>query len=606
MLPGPVFQVELITTARRRRYFFLRVLYGLILLLVVWFNYTQTFWRASAGSGELSVHQMSQFAGQTFAAFLTTQTCAVLLLTPALVAGVIADEKQRKTLHYLLASQLTSGEIVLGKLLARMLHIAVFLTVGLPVMSLLSLIGGVDPVMVLATFLGTFSAMTFLAGLSIFVSTIARRVRDAVLVAYLLIVLFLAVPPLIAGLLSYWPNLLARAAPFLEWIFAAHPLFMAPVSFGRVAGPGSEIFVFARMAGFQVLYGLLFVALAIWRLRPSFRDQQEARRGRLWRLRALRLRLIPRPSCGADPMLWKELHVTRLAGMTRVAATLVSLTLLSALGYFFVDFGWPALKDLLFNGYGWAPRSSERLAFNGYLRFACTALYVLMGLGVASMAASVVSSEREEDTWTSLTATVLTGTEILRAKMLGAVWGVRWFLLPFFAFATMGLVVESVHPFGFVAMLIVVPIFLWFVSALGTYCSLTCRTTTRALAWTVGLLILTNGAYIIPLIMVEVDTPLLLVPGCTPFVVALSLLSYQDVWSLLGFEGDGYYGGSPFSGSEGGEFAAACVLSVAFYAFAAMILTVLAFAAFDKLVDRPRRPLFSAPTPAKKPRPLEV
>ena len=63
----------------------------------------------------------------------------------SVVAGVIADEKQRKTLHYLMASRLTSFEIVLGKLLARMLYVAVLLGVSLPVLSLLVLFGGIDP-----------------------------------------------------------------------------------------------------------------------------------------------------------------------------------------------------------------------------------------------------------------------------------------------------------------------------------------------------------------------------------------------------------------------------------------------------------------------------
>ena len=69
------------------------------------------------------------------------QEILVLVLTPPLVAGVIADEKQRKTLHYLMASRLSSAEIVLGKLLVRMLYVTVLLGVSLPVLSLLVLMG---------------------------------------------------------------------------------------------------------------------------------------------------------------------------------------------------------------------------------------------------------------------------------------------------------------------------------------------------------------------------------------------------------------------------------------------------------------------------------
>ena len=48
-----------------------------------------------------------------------------------------------------MASRLTSAEIVLGKLLVRMLYVAILLGVSLPILSLLVLMGGVDPRLVL-------------------------------------------------------------------------------------------------------------------------------------------------------------------------------------------------------------------------------------------------------------------------------------------------------------------------------------------------------------------------------------------------------------------------------------------------------------------------
>jgi ABC-type transport system involved in multi-copper enzyme maturation permease subunit len=112
------------------------------------------------------------------------QELLALALTPALVAGVIADERQRKTLHYLMASRLTSSEIVLGKLLVRMLYMVVLLGVSLPVLSLMVLMGGVDPKLVLLVCAATLTTAWFLAALSIWVSTIARRVRDVFFIAY--------------------------------------------------------------------------------------------------------------------------------------------------------------------------------------------------------------------------------------------------------------------------------------------------------------------------------------------------------------------------------------------------------------------------------------
>ena len=117
---------------------------------------------------------VSWFAFSAFCAITIGQEILVLLLTPALVAGVIADEKQRKTLHYLMASRLSSAEIVLGKLLVRMLYVTVLLGVSLPVLSLLVLMGGVDPRLVLLSCGATLSTGWFLAALSIWVSTIAQ------------------------------------------------------------------------------------------------------------------------------------------------------------------------------------------------------------------------------------------------------------------------------------------------------------------------------------------------------------------------------------------------------------------------------------------------
>ena len=61
-------------------------------------------------------------------------------------------------------------------------------------------------------------------------------------------------------------------------------------------------------------------------------------------------------------------------------------------------------------------RYQDRLSFNAYLRGMNVLFYLAWCLGIASNAASGVVSEREEDTWTSLTATPLSGVEILRAK----------------------------------------------------------------------------------------------------------------------------------------------------------------------------------------------
>ena len=92
--------------------------------------------------------------------------------------------------------------------------------------------------------------------------------------------------------------------------------------------------------------------------------------------------------------------------------------------------------------------------------------------------------------------TPLTGREILRAKMIGPIWGLRWVAYLLFLLWAIGLAVGSIHPFGVVACLVEFVVFTWFLSALGTSFSLRAKNSTRALASSMALLIFLNGGYL--------------------------------------------------------------------------------------------------------------
>ena len=98
MLPGPVFSFELLATARRSRFYLVRAFYASILFAILWGIHSA--WTSETG-GELASRMVKWFAFSTFCGITIGQEILVLILTPALVAAVIADERQRKTLHYL-------------------------------------------------------------------------------------------------------------------------------------------------------------------------------------------------------------------------------------------------------------------------------------------------------------------------------------------------------------------------------------------------------------------------------------------------------------------------------------------------------------------------
>ena len=580
MLPGPVFNVELLTLARRGRYFLLRTVYGLLLLLLIVQNDPTGRWGVSE-TGEISIQAMASLGQALFATFAATQSVVVLLITPALVAGVIADERRRKTLDYLLSSQLSSAEIVLGKLFARVLHVGVFLAMGLPIVVMLSFFGGVDPNAVLLFFAATASTVFFLAAVSILVSTFARRPRDAVISVYMLEMIWLFGPSLATSIFpaigGAWQDAFAWVRPVVDWVGWSSPLHVltrSPVMY--TSGPNAIFEWVLWMIGLQVAYGSGCVVVALFWLRPGFR-REGAREGRLARVLNWRVRLLRRPACGDDPMVWKEMHCARSSPMTRAIAGLALVIVVLLAGYPMFYLTGEAWRELATWGYGSGNYGAAhaRAELNGFLRFLMTLLAGFMLVWVASAAASGLSSEREEDTWVSLIATPLRAGEIVRAKMIGAFWSLRLPLAIWLGFLLVGLVLGAVHPLGAVGVTLATATYLCFGCALGLFCSLRARTSTRAVAATIATLLLLNGVYMIVLIPFRIESPLW-GAGVTPYVEALSLLSYNDLDSLSWPQ----YHHEP-------DMVLMCIVSVVLYAVGALVLTAMTVLTFDDVIDRP-------------------
>ncbi len=226
--------------------------------------------------------QIQKFAEDAFIQFAGLQGLGLLLLIPALVAGTISDEYQRKTLHYLLASRLSSAEIVLGKLGARLVHVIAFVALGLPIVSLLALYGGLNPVNIFFVYVGTATVVVFAAGFSILISILARRPRDAILATYFLGALWLLVPPQIEGISSFLEGPLVWVPPVNDSLIVTNPIRVwsaatSPYGGGRWAFgarmPFTRNFMpfewhFGIMSVTLCCSGLVLTAVAVGTLRP--------------------------------------------------------------------------------------------------------------------------------------------------------------------------------------------------------------------------------------------------------------------------------------------------------------------------------------------------
>ena len=92
----------------------------------------------------VTIAQASRVAQRYLYAVLAVQALAVVVLTPVVAAGAIAEEKERGRLDFLRSTELSPRDIVLGKYLARVLHLLAILASTLPVLALATLFGGVD------------------------------------------------------------------------------------------------------------------------------------------------------------------------------------------------------------------------------------------------------------------------------------------------------------------------------------------------------------------------------------------------------------------------------------------------------------------------------
>jgi ABC-type transport system involved in multi-copper enzyme maturation permease subunit len=588
MLLGPVFRAELLRTARRRRYYLLRFVYGLILFWLVWASYEFRF----GGRETIKISELSAFASETFTRFGILQLVTVLVLVPPLFGGTITDEKQRRTLHYLMASRLSSGEIILDKLLARSAHLAVFVAMGLPVVAIIGFLGGISLEWVALAYLGTLSTTTMAVAISVWISTRARRVRQAVLVAYLLILAWIFVPTMISGLsLALYPGAARWVTPVADLMASTSPVGVLFLLVRRGAGIPAPAVVFDDcmwMAGLQVVATIALLVAAIMRLRPIFRRQEETPARTTWfRPRKARMPRRAHPECGNDPLAWKERYFapadifTKLVLLPALVAVTIPLILSVEITGGFGEFCY----DVWNHGFAIRAESRWQLAWG---------LQVYLGwyigfwlLAVAGASAASVAQEREADTWVSLTSSPLTGWEILRGKAAGAIWNQRGFAAVIVGLWLAGVASTALRPGDVLISVAYVILSTWMVTALGIHASLRAQTTSRALVTTIMLLAVLNGyPFVIASLFIGKVywESSFLVLGAMPWLAVSPFITPQPdrtSWNMRSV-------GDRLTLTDSFSITTLALVLVAAYGAITALLTWRVIGQFDVWLDRPR------------------
>ena len=470
-----VLRQELLVAGRRHRSHVLRWGYAAILLVQLLPRLLY-----AAGFGErIGVGAAAPYRG-FFESFVAQHFVFLLLVTPALAAGALTDEKVRGTLGYLLTTALRPLDIVLGKLASRAYQVVLLSLVGVPLVCFFGASGDLDASFPVVLILASAALVLGVVGLSLLASAWCKQTRDAMLLAYFVVLGgwyasgWAAATPAGGALAIFSPwRVMAEAAPLSRW-----------------ARLGPFVLAWLAVAG-------ACTAVAAWRLRPAYLRQLRAtgRRPRRWWRASY-------SDPEGNPVAWRESQVQGLAPLPWLRA-LPRWVGLTALGIFAVAalalLIWdqlPADIDLvdalLAGGIPAVREAATTLSGHTFLVFTAvgngTTLLLILTLLVAVRASGCISDERERGTWDGVLLTPLTTREIVRGKFKGVLWACLPYVLvytlvtaPLYGLFSPWALMIHLLTAGFVVTAV-----LW-VAAVGVCCSAYTAGSWRSLFTTLGI-----------------------------------------------------------------------------------------------------------------------
>ena len=277
--------------------------------------------------------ERTTIAGAALFGLSTFGLLAVILASIAMaLAGArvpsIAMERDHKSLESLLATRLSSAEIVLGTMVTGLVRSANWLAAALPIVVLVAIVGGVPPLLVLVITAGLGSSVFTAAALAATVSVYAPNRQKAFSVGIGLLLAWIEFPLFVEFLLPrVWPGSPRWFVQALHWLVDSSPIGVGASASSPtlVPRPFGLIEALLRMIALQMCGSSLLILWAAWQLRPASRALYDGDWPVLtrWMWRATLPLSRPRQPCGDDPVLWNELHSLRASSLAgRVAAGL--------------------------------------------------------------------------------------------------------------------------------------------------------------------------------------------------------------------------------------------------------------------------------------------
>lgn len=501
----PLLSRELIEQSARKRTYILRTIYA----TAVYGFVLMAFW-SELGSWSSQSFSFLGRGRQLFQALAWLQFLGVYLFLPAMTCSVLTVEKERDTLALLLLTRLGPWSILIGKLFSRLIPMASFLLLSLPLVAVSYSLGGVETREIVSLAWSLTATSLQIGALALACSAWCRTTAAAFLTTYLLGASFIIGPIVLfemAGVelrgLFYFMGEIGRGVGLVE-----HPEDVGLVLFGpwlclHPTTQGSPwIATVVRSLPILMFAGacLLFARTVIWKrafVPPSnallklFRSLDKLfhrlNQNRLTRGIVLTREDVALPEY--EPIRWRETK-KRSLGTTRY---LVRLLIVLEI---------PVLFGLVVPS-GFNRRSFDPIAVTE------SVLWSVAVLIIAIQSTGLIGLEKSRQTLDVLLAIPLDSRTIVREKFTGLWRMIRMLWIPFGTVYTFEIwwsttVGRFVNPEGIAFELFTgvcaTAIYLPLVAWLGFYAGMRCRSQTQAVLVTLSLI---AGLCAIPVVLMN-------------------------------------------------------------------------------------------------------
>ncbi len=480
---GPHCSFELVRVSRRQKLITGRCFYVALLLVMLGFIYLSLFgrgpddfwdflFRSSANPRDLANFGMAFFMVFTFVQyFLGTFAMA------SAAAAIMAEETEKQTLPFLLTTTLANHEIVLGKLAARVAQVLMLLMAGLPVLAIMQVMGGIDPVLLWTSFVAIGVTIISAAGVGAAISVRAVSVKSATGMAVGIVAAYTLMLPYVGfglsrwiGAVPLWPSSWAvfTFTDLIDWLLTGN-LIWVTARLARSMDQANFASLLLPALGQYVVFHLIvavltggWTALRLRKILGKRQDRTDRATSKKERGKRVRGR---RAVSQTRPVLWRE-TATAVAKAGQKPWHIWIKRLLFAAS--FLPLCLAIYESQRFAG-GGRNRVGEEI--HGMVRGLGTMVLSGVILHIATTASGMIGRERRKNTLEELCLTDLSNREILRDKAWAAVWTVRWALVWIAIHWAVDLSVGGLHPLALLIVPAIMAMYILFSTRFGMMCS---------------------------------------------------------------------------------------------------------------------------------------